>query len=946
MRLPQLKKRKWNYLLLSYLLPMTFYVILMAVSGYTPFGDKSLLYSDKWHQYYPFFKHFRSVLRNGGSLLYNWDIGMGLDYLGLISYYLASPLNLFSVLLPETWVLPYFELLTAFKLGFAGLFFAIFLKKLFGRDDLSIVLFGGFYAMCSWALGYQWNIMWLDSFALLPLVALGTITLLRDKKFVLYTVSLFLAVISNYYIGFFVCIFVLLVFICYQICRCKSLKRLALDFVRIGFFTVLAIGMTAILTLPALAALQTTHSSVNSYPDSFRLNIVAFDSYKEARTAWEAYKTAKEAGATGLFGLWWAAMSASMGPIFNGMGQIAANMNGGLEPTFKEGLPNVYCGVGTIIFAILFLTSGQVKFRDKLCSVFLLVFFMLSFLLRQLDYIWHGFHFPNMIPYRFSFLYSFVMLYMAYRAFTMWRRFQMWQIVVAWILALCVFLIGPDMKNPTFIAYNIVFLLLYLFVFVYARLDMKKPKEKAAIREFCAERKQRRHYASIGLAVVMVVELIANTANFATSFPYTSLPDYPKGTTYSASMIRYMKEDDSPFYRAEATHTQTLNDGALNGYSGITTFTSSANVKVTNFMQAMGFAAKNNYNRYCFEESSPVANLFLNLKYMLERDGKIEENNYFEKVHSYGKVALLENKAYLPLGFLANNQLGSVSFEHTGNNFYFQNQLFRAATGVTEDVWTQLSNSALKVVPNGTNVTQNGPAGITSYKNSSKSTTLTYTYTVNATGFMCLDMNMTARNAFAVWINGKQLYSESISLPQMFSVCQVKPGDKVEIKITCKANEEGKVTIRAGILNDAVFQKGYQTLAASTMQITNFKDTKVEGTINCDRDGLLYTSIPQNGNWTVTVDGKEADVVLVGDAMIGVKLTKGTHELRFVYKNKAFTMGLLIGLACFAVFMTIVGIVYYPQYQPKLIKLKAWIEEKKNPQAKKSAGKNQKKNKK
>ena len=130
------------------------------------------------------------------------------------------------------------------------------------------------------------------------------------------------------------------------------------------------------------------------------------------------------------------------------------------------------------------------------------------------------------------------------------------------------------------------------------------------------------------------------------------------------------------------------------------------------------------------------------------------------------------------------------------------------------------------------------------------------------------------------------------------------------------------------------------------MQITNFKDTKVEGTINCDRDGLLYTSIPQNGNWTVTVDGKEADVVLVGDAMIGVKLTKGTHELRFVYKNKAFTMGLLIVLACFAVFMTIVGIVYYPQYQPKLVKLKAWIEEKKNPQAKKSAGKNQKKNKK
>ncbi len=49
-------------------------------------------------------------------------------------------------------------------------------------------------------------------------------------------------------------------------------------------------------------------------------------------------------------------------------------------------------------------------------------------------------------------------------------------------------------------------------------------------------------------------------------------------------MIRYMKEREqyTPFYRAETTHSQTLNDGALNGYHGISTFTSSANVKVRN----------------------------------------------------------------------------------------------------------------------------------------------------------------------------------------------------------------------------------------------------------------------------------------------------------------------------------------------------------------------------
>lgn len=219
MKLQKLLHRKWNYNALAFAIPFIGILMVMLVSQYTPFGKYSILYSDMYHQYFPFFHAFRNALRSGESLLHNWDIGMGIDYLGLISYYLASPLNLLSVLIPESLTLEYFSLLMPLKLGLAGLFFAIFLKKMFRKDDLSISLFGAFYALCAWALGYQWNIMWLDTFALLPLVALGTVALLRDKKFVLYTLTLFLSIFSNYYIGLFTCIFVLLLFICYQICR-------------------------------------------------------------------------------------------------------------------------------------------------------------------------------------------------------------------------------------------------------------------------------------------------------------------------------------------------------------------------------------------------------------------------------------------------------------------------------------------------------------------------------------------------------------------------------------------------------------------------------------------------------------------------------------------------------------------------------------------------------
>ena len=53
------------------------------------------------------------------------------------------------------------------------------------------------------------------------------------------------------------------------------------------------------------------------------------------------------------------------------------------------------------------------------------------------------------------------------------------------------------------------------------------------------------------------------------------------------------REKYSDFFRTEVTHNQTLNDGALNGYNGVSAFTSSANVKVTEFMQTLGYGAKN-----------------------------------------------------------------------------------------------------------------------------------------------------------------------------------------------------------------------------------------------------------------------------------------------------------------------------------------------------------------
>ena len=956
MNLSQFRNRKLNFLGIAFAIPVTALIALMIWEGATPFGQKSLLYSDMWHQYFPFFKAFREALLSGESLLFSWNVGMGMDYLGLISYYLASPLYLLSVLLPETWVLPYFSLLMPIKLGLASLFFAYFLKKLFNKNDFSIALFGSFYALCAWALGYQWNIMWLDTFALLPLVALGTVSLLRDRKFVLYTVTLALSIFANYYIGFFTCIFVLLAFICYQICNCKSIKRFFEDLCRIALFSVLAIGMTAILELPALAALRNTYSSVNSFPNDFSLNIVDYNLCAPAREAWDAFKLAKEAG-TPAIGLWFKAVWASFGPVLNGMGQAAGNLAGGGVPSFMEGLPNVYAGISTLLLSFLFLMAGNVKMREKLCCIFLLLFFLVSFVVRQLDYIWHGFHFTNMIPYRFSFLYSFVMLYMAYRAYLVRHRFKLLHVILAGLLTLEVFLLSkfwatvPDAlasmeklftlvgqvlaasiagdqiaaqtsltslgtlydtygTTYVFLVYNGVFFGLTGAILIYPLLRRSLP-EHATFEDCKAEVvriKSRRSLATGLLSLVMILELVMNVVNFGVNFSYTDITNYPQGTDQTASMIRYMKErEDSLFYRVETTRTQTLNDGALNGYNGISTFTSSANVKVTEFMTAMGYAAQNNWNRYCFEESSPVANLFLNLKYMLERNGQLEENPYFNEVHHYGDVYLLENNAYLPLGFLAESELRYVELETSSSNtFDNQNALFAGATGLPDAVWEFTPDSWLSIEGRDLEITAQNQLGYCAYNVSGSGGTLIYRYTIENAGFLCLDVNMYARNYFYVYLNDQYLFSDSITLPQSFAVCQVKPGDVVEIRASCKGEENSSMNIRAALLNDEIFRKGYDILNASTWQLTEFTNDHIAGSIECNRDGLMYTSVPNDGNWNVTVDGEPAEIVEIGAAMIGIDLTEGRHEIVFTYKNDAFTYGALISTVCLLAFLALI----------------------------------------
>ena len=123
---------------------------------------------------------------------------MGIGYLPLYAYYLSRPLYLLSVLVPASLLREFFALLVLTKIGLAGLFFAVFLRTAFRRNEPALVPFAMMYALCSFVAGYYWNIIWLDALALLPLMLAGMVSLLREGRFRLYTLALALSLLCNY----------------------------------------------------------------------------------------------------------------------------------------------------------------------------------------------------------------------------------------------------------------------------------------------------------------------------------------------------------------------------------------------------------------------------------------------------------------------------------------------------------------------------------------------------------------------------------------------------------------------------------------------------------------------------------------------------------------------------------------------------------------------------
>ena len=812
----------WIGMLIPILLAGTGFLLI----GIWPFGDGTVLIIDSLHQYLPFYTDFHEKLTSGGSLLYSFSAGFGYNFWATYAYYLASPVNFLIALVPTANVCDFMDLVILLKIGLCGGCMTWYLHK---RNTSAFALsaaFGTMFALSNFMIGYYFNLMWLDSVAMLPLCMCGiekicgigenrTLTDASDGR--LYAAALAFGIWCNYYIGFMLCIFSVLYFaVCLIVAgRCRA-KKLFSRILRFGWCSVLAGGCGAVVLLPAYRALTISEAMQNNH---LPLTLETFDSFIDMLLT----------------------HFAMIKPI------NIANTQVGL---------NAYCGVSVLILVLLFALDSYCPLRERIARIALALFLLLSFSMKTLNYIWHGFHQQNGLPNRFAFVYIGIVLTMAYDALRDLKRMHLLKVLLGGIAPIVLALvcmigrIGEDYEGNPYPSevYLVTLVLLagYLAILLTIR-KIRMPRQAAGLllSALCIT-----EAGASGIYGIICNDSVTRSIYLDDQSSYKSL----------------MAEIDDPdWYRSEVDAQRMRNVTLFCGGNSVVMFNSTMQESVTNFCDRIGMEARTNKNGY--NGVTDLMNDVFGIRYVLSANGKGSTLYGFPAVTKDHNLTVYQNENALSIGFLANSEIVEWDLS-SGTPIDVQNDFVRLAAGLdpiyTLDRYLTLEDGETYPIriPEGKQVYVYLPNRVKELVVKTPEYTKTYTTFTD------------------------HLY--------VIEACD----DSFEASVEAKISGGSGQSCTIYTCPDALEEEVVSALSKSVLEQVSVKGSTLTGTIHADRDGELVLTIPYDKNWTCQVDGEKREADVIGEALMGLSLTEGDHEIRLSYMPDGIRTGLVISLVC------------------------------------------------
>lgn len=836
-------------ILAAFCLPVILMLLAFLVMGIYPAGENQIAVIDMYHQYVPFLGELQSKLQSGGSLFYTWNGAGGSNFWNLLAYYGASPLNLILVLFPKKFLMEGVTLILLLKIGLAGSTMAVYLRAIVWEKDkrsadISLVGFATLYALCSYVMAYYWCIMWMDAVALLPLCILGLHKILDGRSGVFYTVCLALVVFINYYMAIMVCIFILFYYpVLYFIkVQGESAGHFFKTTGRAVGYSLLGVLMSAVMLLPTWLSMQSTYYISADMPEKTEL--------------------------------------------YNDLLDILNQMLPNAELTYREGLPNLYCGMFVVILLVFYWISRTIPLREKLLNGAFLVFLIFSLNINKLDFIWHGFHFPNQLPYRYTFMICFLLIAMAYQVF---QRVDEIRVNHLWILLaagggyylLAQKILTEHIKDLDLFVYSgLAWLALYVAILLLYKKG-RLPKNLLLILT----------------VILLTCEMASNTCTSIDQVGTTQRSNYYANEADIAKLVKKTEGTDDRFGRTEMNDNYILNCPAMYHYKGISQFSSSLNANATALMEHIGVEGAPDKNRFNYNQTDPVTNAMLNIRYLIGKNLPIDDSD-FKQIAKSGNSRLYESIYPLSIGYMTADTIRTWNYEQE-NPFMVLDDYVRA---VTQNKYTSVFTEIEPVDVSAANIelssTGDGMWDST-LKNETKKSKTILTYQAQQTGKQYLFIEADDADAITV---SQEKKDDKIEIRNdcgsIVNLGEMDSGTEFTVTIEYKEGKGGSVVSHVCTMDEAVWQDAYKMLSASMLDVTDYGDSCLKGTINVQEDGVFVTSVPYEAGWKLKVDGHTREInELIGGAWISTSLSAGEHQIELSFRPPGLIAGLLITLA-------------------------------------------------
>ena len=806
--------RPSDALVAAFVVPVVVMIIIFTQRGIFPFGEQSFLRTDMYHQYAPFFSEFQHKLKEGSSLLYSWNIGMGVNFTALYAYYLASPLNWLLIVCPKSLVIEFMTYSIVLKIGLSGLTMAWYLRKRYQREDFGVAFFGIFYALSGYMAAYSWNIMWLDCILLFPLIMLGVERLVKEKKGMLYCITLGLAILSNYYISIMICVFMVLYFISLLILEEKMgwIRFIS----RCGWFTLyslLAGGMSAIILLPEIYALQMTASGDVSFPKTVSSYFSIFD-------------------------------------------MIARHIVNVKTEIGLDHWPNIYCGVAVLMFFLLYLGCRKIRAREKAVYCTLLLFFFASFSINVLNFIWHGFHYPNSLPCRQSFIYIFLMLVICYRAYMYLEETPDRHITMAFVGAAGFVILAEKLVTEEHFHFSVYYISL-IFLALYAGLVFMYRKG----------RKYRTAALLLTLSVVAVEAAVNTTLTSITTTSRTSyLADNAAVEKLAGSLY-----SGSDFYRVEKVTRKTKNDGAWMNFPSVSLFSSTANADLSAFFKKLG--CESSTNAYSITGSTPLVDMLLGVRYGLYT-GAGDPSGIRSLIDIEDETYLYENHYSMPIAWMVSPYFEADWYLDAGNPADVQNRL-ADLTG---------SSHVLLQVNHGLD----------------ESSAYSFDPGVSGDYYAYIDNKKVEKVTVTIGDDTKTFNNVNRGFLLELGYCEA--GTEVIIRSETSGEDLSAMVYR---FSEEALGEVYANLNREPLVLDSWDATTMKGTVMVRQEGVLLTTIPYDPGWTVLVDGEVCETEKALESFLSVRLPEGSHEIELEYEPQGLKPGALITAASLLILLAV-----------------------------------------